>query len=62
MEDIERRLLIEQTKKEVLDEIKKYQVGLAVGGKIFSTKAAKWQGCIFVIPDEKYDELFKETE
>ena len=60
MDNLERRLIIEQTKKEVLDEIKKYLVGFALDGDMMATKTATWQGHIFVIPDEKYRELFKE--
>ena len=52
MDDLSRRLLIEQTRKEVLDEIKKYEVGVATGGNILSTKTIEWQGRIFVIPEE----------
>ena len=61
MDDLERRLLIEQTRKEVLDELKKYQVGWCHNGSMIATKTRDWQGYIFVFPAEKYQELFKET-
>lgn len=60
MDNLARRLLIEQTRKEVLDDIKKYQVGFATAGNILTTTSGIWQGYILVIPEEKFDELFKE--
>ena len=60
MDNLERRLLIEQTKKEILDDIKKYQVGYGRDGNITVSTSGEWQGYIFVIPDEKYKELFKD--
>ena len=60
MDNLERRLIMEQTKKEVLDEIKKYEVGFAVNGKMLATKTGAWEGYVFVIPMGKYRELFKE--
>ena len=62
MDNLARRLLIEQTRKEVFDEIKKHHVGYAMDGNIVVKKTFIWQGRIFVIPDSEYQELFKETE
>ncbi len=59
MDDLERRLLVEQTRKEVLDEIKEYEVGFAVHNQVVLTKTGDWNGYLFVIPDEKYNELFE---
>lgn len=59
-ENIARRLLIEQVKKEVLADILQYQVGWCHNGEMLTTKTSgEWQGYIFVIPDDKYPELFK---
>ena len=60
MDNLARRLLIEQTRKEVLDILEYYEVGFATKGNIIATKTGTWQGHIFVIPEEKYQELFKE--
>ena len=59
-DELTRRLLIEQTRKEILDEIRKYQVGWAQDGAITTKRSGDWNGIIFVIPEEKYQELFKE--
>ena len=60
-EIIARKLLIEQTRKEVLDELKQYTVGAAINGEITVKKdSADWNGLILVIPKEKYAELFTE--
>jgi hypothetical protein len=58
-ESIERRLLIEQTRKELLDELLKYKVGVLSEGQMWATKTCDYQGYMFVIPDSKYKELFK---
>ena len=58
MDNLARRLLIEQTRKEVLDEIKKYEVGFAKGGNIMVRDYE--DGAVFILPMEKYRELFKE--
>ncbi|KKN70437.1 hypothetical protein LCGC14_0431320 [marine sediment metagenome] len=61
-DELTRRLLIEQTRKEILDKIKQYQVGFVSNGNIMATKTSdKWDGFIFVIPKEKYQELFEEA-
>ena len=59
---LSRRLLIEQTRRELLAEIKQYKVGVCSDGQIYATKSGDWQGIIFVIPDDKYRELFKEVK
>ena len=63
MEIIERKLLIEQTRKEVLDELKQYTVGVVIDGEMFANQKknlAEWDGHLLVIPREKYDEFFPE--
>lgn len=60
MDNLARKLLIEQTRKEVLADMKKYQVGWVRDGVITVTKSGDWNGFVFVVPEEKYKELFKE--
>lgn len=57
--NIERRLFKEQIRKELLDELNQFKVGLAYNGELFALKSSdKWAGFIFIIPEEKYRELF----
>ena len=60
MDNLERRLLIEQTRKEVLDEIKKYEVGFAAGGNIMVRDYE--DGYVFILPIEKCLELFRRAK
>ncbi len=61
MTDLERKLLMEQVRKETLDGIKPYTVGMAKDGELVVTKGPpEWNGYILVIPDNKYKELFEE--
>ncbi len=53
---LERKLFKEQVRKELLDEFKQYEVGLAHNGVIAAYKTASWEGHIFVIPEDKYQE------
>ena len=57
---IARGIFKEQIRKELLDEIGTYEVGLAHNGEILATKTTEWSGHVFVIPYEKYKELFEE--
>lgn len=58
MDITQRKLLIEQIKRETLDSLKQYQVGWCHNGEMLATKNSKsWQGFIFVIPDDKYREM-----
>ena len=61
MDIMERKLLIEQVRKETLDNLKQYQVGLCRKGVIIAPKESKdsedWDGFLFLIPEEKYKEL-----
>ena len=60
---LERRLLIEQTRKELLDEIKQYLVGFAKDGAVLvKGKSPEWNGFILVIPEDKYGEFLQEKE
>lgn len=57
----ERKRIIEQSRKELADEIKQYTVGSVMNGEIFVKKnSADWNGLILVIPEDKYKELFEE--
>ena len=56
---LERKLFKEQIRKELLAEIETYQVGLANDGDIIATKNTEWSGHVFVIPEDKYKELFE---
>ena len=56
-----RRLFKVQIRKELIDKIKQYQVGWVHNGEIIATKTLKWDGYIFLIPDEEYQELFGKT-
>ena len=51
MDELARKLLIEQTRKETLDKFREYHVG-------WQYKDNKMVGYIFEIPVEKYKELF----
>ncbi len=60
---MQRKLLIEQVKREILDSLKQYKVGWCHNGEIIATKNSKnWQGYIFVIPDNEYESLFSIKE
>ncbi len=53
MGDIERRLLIEQTRKERTDEFKSYRIGLIIDGLICSFKDSELEdGHLFLVPDK----------
>ncbi len=57
---VARRIFKEQIQKELLEEISGYMVGWVHNGEMIATKKSdNWSGYIFVIPDEKYKELFK---
>ena len=61
MNTIERKLLIEQAKKEEREELLKYKVGSIIDGRVLvSDKPNKPipNGYMFVIPKEKYKEWF----
>jgi len=61
VENLARKLLIEQTRKELMDEITQYLVGWAHNGElIVKKKSSEWNGFILVIPDDKYKEFFEE--
>ena len=56
---IERRLLIEQTRKELLESLKQYLVGWCRDGELIAKKSGgEWSGYLLLIPNEKYEELF----
>jgi len=55
-----RRIFKEQIRKELLDEIKKYRIGLAYNGEMMVGNKPFVNGYLFIIPDEKYQELFRE--
>ena len=56
-----RRLLIEQTRKELLARIRQYQVGWCSNGEIIATKdSGDWNGYLFVIPDDEYKSIFND--
>lgn len=58
-----RRLFKEQIRKELIDEIREYQVGLVYNGGMFASKNSdNWNGYLFVIPNEKYDALFSKPK
>ena len=57
-EAIARQLLIDQIRRETLDNLKQYLVGRGHNGVITALKSAELDGYIFVIPDDKYEELF----
>jgi len=57
-EVLARRLFKEQIRKELIDEIGKYQVGWVSDGEMIATKTSElWSGYIFVIPDEIWNRL-----
>ena len=54
-----RQLFKEQIRKELLDEIEKYQIGMVFNGEMLAKKTSDVRnGHIFIIPDEQYQELF----
>ena len=56
---VARRLFKEQIRKELIDELRGYQVGLMRNGSIIATKTSKISdGYLFIIPGDKYQELF----
>ena len=63
MEDIiARKLFREQIRKELLDELMKYKVGLIHEGQMVARKSSDtWDGHIFVIPNPQYNELFDKS-
>ncbi len=57
MDSTARKLLIEQTRKELIDELLKYKVGLMHNGWMTPTKTTTLEdGVIFVVPVEIYKE------
>ena len=59
--DIARKLLIEQTHKELTDKLRQYLVGVIVKGEMIVKKNIDISnGRMFIIPDDKYEELFNE--
>jgi len=62
MDRLQRRLLIEQSKREILDSLKQYQVGWCHGGEIIATKdSGNWHGYLFVIPGDVYKSFFPDA-
>lgn len=57
---VARHLLIEQTRKETLDEIKQSVVGMIVNGEFIVKKNVPLDGYVVILSDEKYKTLFKE--
>ncbi len=58
MNILERRLFKEQIRKELMDELLAYRVAWANDGNIIATRnSSDWNGHVFVIPDDKYEEL-----
>ena len=58
MDIMERKLLIEQVRKELMETLKQYEVGLCIHGEMIAKKnSGDWDGFIFVIPEDKYEEL-----
>lgn len=56
---IARKVLIEQARKELIDEIRPYFVGVIVKGEMIIRKNADVSsGRLFILPDNKYEELF----
>lgn len=56
---IARKLLIEQIRKELIDEMRPYFVGIIVKGKMICRKNVDLSnGRLFILPDNKYEELF----
>lgn len=48
-----RRLFKEQIRKELIDELREYQVGWVHNGEMIATKTSDtWNGHILVIPNE----------
>ena len=58
MDTIQRKLLIEQTKRELISELKQYLIAYVNDGNVKALKTTTWKGYILVIPDDKYNELF----
>ena len=62
-DEIARKVLIEQTRRELLTEIEQYLVGVLVKGEMIVKKNTDISnGRIFIIPDDKYEELFSELK
>ena len=56
---IARKVLIEQTRRELLSDIKQYLVGVLIKGEMIVKKNTDiTNGRIFFIPDDKYESLF----
>jgi len=54
-----RKLFKEQIRKELLEEIGKYQIGVVFNGEMLVKKTSDIEnGHIFIIPDDQYQELF----
>ena len=57
--DIARKLLIEQTHKELTDKLRQYLVGVIVKGEMIVKKNIDISnGRMLIIPDDKYQEIF----
>jgi len=60
-ETISRKLLIEQIKRETLDQLREYIVGDCKDGEMTVKRSTgDWDGVLLLIPYDKYTELFKE--
>ena len=58
MDIMERKLLIEQVRKELMETLKQYHVGFYHKGNMITTDDPdRWNGYLFVIPEDKYKEL-----
>ncbi len=59
---IARGLLIEQTRKELLDDLEQYVAGKFIDGTFFASKDGRLDGYLIILPDAKYKELFEGKE
>ena len=54
-----RGILIEQTRKELLDELIKFYCGKIHGGQMAILKDVPLEGNMLIIPDSDFKEIFK---
>ena len=58
-DSVARKLLIEQARREILENIRPYEIGIVAKGSFKANRDSDWDGHIFVIPTEIYKKLFE---
>ena len=58
----ERQRLVAQTKEEMLTKLRQYEVGICHDGDLVIKRDSNIDGHLFIIPFDKYEELFQVLE